>query len=146
MNWIPDPAPPIPRRPDDLTSSVAASPSSIPASAVNPPPSEAHPKLPGRSRRRRRRKKKAAAAANENSSPCTADNPTPPTLSANRNSARRASSKASQPMRSTPVEHSQSFTSPSLSQHPIPTANQNSGSTSRQDHSEISGLYKPAQT
>ena len=44
------------------------------------------------------------------------------------------------------MEHSQSFTSPSLSQHPIPTANQNSGSTSHQDHSEICGLYKPAQT
>ena len=49
-------------------------------------------------------------------------------------------------MRSTPVEHSQSFTSPSLSQHPIPTANQNSGSASRHDHSDIWGLYKPAQT
>ena len=50
-------------------------------------------------------------------------------------------------MRSTPVEHSlQSFTSPSLSQHPIPTANWNSEPTSRRDHSEIWGLYKPAQT
>ena len=43
MNWIIDPTPP--------------------ASAVNTPPSEARPKLPGRSRRRRRRKKKATAAA-----------------------------------------------------------------------------------
>ena len=126
MNWIVDPAPPT--------------------SAVNTPPSEAHPKLPGRSRRRRRRKKKAAAAANENSAPRTADVTTPAARSANRNSARWASSKARQPMRSTPVEHSQSFTSPSLSQHPIPTANQNSGSASCQDHSEIWGLYKPAQT
>ena len=45
VNWVPGPAPPIPRCPDDLTSSVAVSPSSIPASAVNTPPSEAHPKL-----------------------------------------------------------------------------------------------------
>ena len=127
MNWIVDPAPP--------------------ASAVNTLPSEAHPKLPGRSRRRRRRKKKAAAAANENSAPRTADHPTPPTLSANRNSARWASSKARQPgTRSTSVEHLQSFASSPMTQHPIPTANQNSGSTSRQDHSEIWGLYKPAQT
>ena len=44
--WIPDPAPPTPRRLDDLTSSVAASPSSVPASAVNTPPSEGHPRLP----------------------------------------------------------------------------------------------------
>ena len=110
------------------------------------PTSEAHPKLPGRSRQRRRRKKKAAAAANENSAPRTADRSTLPTLSANRNSAHWASSKARQPMRSTPVEHSQSFTSPLLSQHPIPPANQNSGSASRQDHSEIWGLYKLAQT
>ena len=74
------------------------------------PPSEAHPKLPGRSRRRRRRKKKATAAANKNSAPRTADRPTPPTLSANRNSARWASSRARQPgTRSTSVEHLQSF-------------------------------------
>ena len=109
-------------------------------------PSEAYPKFPGCSPRRRRRKKKAVAAANENSTPLTADRPTQPTLSANRNSGHWASSKARQPMRSTPVEHSQSFTSFSLSQHPIPTANQNSESASRQDHSKIWGLYKPAQT
>ena len=65
--WIPDPAPPTPRRPDDLTSSVAASPSSVPASAVNTPPSEAHPRLTRNLRPRRRRKRQPAAAANENS-------------------------------------------------------------------------------
>ena len=53
MNWIIDPTPP--------------------AYAVNTPPSEARPKLPGRSRRRRRRKKKATATANDNSAPRTAD-------------------------------------------------------------------------
>ena len=49
-------------------------------------------------------------------------------------------------MRSTPVEHPHSFTSSPLTQLPIPTANLNSEPTSRRDHSEIWGLYKPAQT
>ena len=49
-------------------------------------------------------------------------------------------------MRSTSVEHPQSFTSSPLTHLPIPTANQNSGTASFQDHSEIWGLYKPAQT
>ena len=49
-------------------------------------------------------------------------------------------------MRSTSVEHPHSFTSSPLTKLPIPTANQNSGSASRQDHSEIWGIYKPAQT
>ena len=44
------------------------------------------------------------------------------------------------------MEHPHSFTSSPLTQLPIPTANQNSGSASCQDHSEIWGLYKPAQT
>ena len=43
------------------------------------------------------------------------------------------------------MEHPQSFTSP-LSQLPIPAANQNAERVSRQDHSEILGLYKPAPT
>ena len=71
---------------------------------------------------------------------------------ANENSARW---RATQPrsaandlpgMKSTPVEHPHSFSSSPLTQLPIPTANQNSRSSSRQDHSEIWGLYKPAQT
>ena len=49
-------------------------------------------------------------------------------------------------MKSTSVEHPHSFTSSPLTQLPIPTANQNSKSSSRRDHSEIWGLYKPAQT
>ena len=67
MNWIIDPTPP--------------------ASAVNTPPSEARPKLPGRSRRRRRRKKKATAAANDNSVPRTADVTAPAERTANDNLA-----------------------------------------------------------
>ena len=137
----------MPRRPDDLTSSVAASPSSIPASAVNTPPSEAQPKLLGCSRRRRRRKKKAATAANENSAPRIADRPTPPMLSANRNSARWASSKARQPgTRSTSVEHLQSFASSPMIQHPISSGNENSDRAYRRDHPERRAVYKLAQT
>ena len=48
-------------------------------------------------------------------------------------------------MRSTPVEHPHSFTSSLLTQPPISAANLNSEISSRQDHSEIWGLYKPAQ-
>ena len=44
------------------------------------------------------------------------------------------------------MEHPHSFTSSPLTELPIPKANQNSGAASRQDHSEIWGLYKPAQT
>ena len=47
---------------------------------------------------------------------------------------------------STPVKHPHSFTSSPPSQLPIPAANQNLRSSSRQDHSEIWGFYKPAQT
>ena len=143
--WIPDPAPPTPRRPDDLTSSVAASPSSVPASAVNTPPSEAHPRLPRRLRPRRRRKRQPAAAANENSSRWASSVATRLRSTANRNSPIPGNQPGiGQPMRSTPVEHSQSFTSPSLSQHPIPAANRNSDRPSRLDHPEIRGVYKPA--
>ena len=118
--WIPDPALPTPRRPDDLTSSVAASPSSVPASAVNTPPSEAHPRLPRRLRPRRRRKRPPAAAANENSSRWASSIATRLRSTANRNSPIPGNQPGiGQPMRSTPVEHSQSFTSPSLSQHPF---------------------------
>ena len=47
--------------------------------------------------------------------------------------------------RSTSVEHPCSFTSSPLSQHPIPAASRNSDRPFCQDHSEIWGLYKPAQ-
>ena len=101
---------------------------------------------------RRRRRRKAARSANRNSASRQADLATPPTRSANENSAHW---RATQPrsatndlpgMRSTPVEHPHSFTSSPLTQLPIPTANQNSRSSSHQDHSVIWGLYKPAQT
>ena len=147
LNWVPDPTPPAPRRLDDLISPTAV--------AANPtPPSEAHPKLPGRSQRRRRRKKKAAAVANENAAPRAADLMTPPTRLTNSNSARW---KASQPgltanqlparlpgTRSTSVEHLQSFTSSPVTQHPLSATNENADRTYRRDHPEQRGVYKPA--
>ena len=142
LNWIPDPAPPAPLRLDDLASSAAA-----PATPM--PSSEAHPRLPGRSRRRRRRKKKTAATANENLAPRVADLATLPTLSANRNSACWASSVATRPRssangfpgiqpgtRSALEKHPQSFT--------IPAANRSSDRSFCLDLPGKRGVYKPA--
>ena len=58
----------------------------------------------------------------------------------------RSAASDRQEMRSTSVEHPHSFTSSPLIQLPIPTANQNSRSSSCQDHSEFWRLYKLAQT
>ena len=150
INWIPDPAPPAPRRLDDL-------PSSTSEPAIPKTPSEAHPRLPRRLRPRRRRKRRTAATANENSAPHAADLATPPTLSANRNSARWASCVVTQPRssandipgiqpgtRSALKKHPQSFTSSLLSQHPLSAANRNAERRSCLDHPEIQGVYKPA--
>ena len=151
LNWVVDPAPPASRQPMEETS-----PASTPAIFV--PPSEAPSQPPRGLRSRRRRRRKAARSANRNSASRQADPATPPTRPANENSPRWASSMATQPRsptrdltgsqletRSTPVKHPQSFTSSSLSQHPISAANRNGDRTSCQDHSEIWGLYKPAQ-
>ena len=132
--------------------------SPAPAPAVPTLRAEAHPRLPGRLQSRRRRRRKAAASANSNSASCQAALATLPTRPANDNSSRWASSVATQPRsmandlpgtqpgtRSTPVKHPCSFNSSPLSQPPIPAANQNAERASRQDHSEICGLYKPAQ-
>ena len=145
LNWIPDPAPPAPHRLDDL-----ASPTSEPA--IPTPTSEAHPRLPRCLRPRRRRKRRTAATANENSAPLSADLATPPTLSADRNSARWASRVATQPRssandlpgiqpgtRSALKKHPQSFTSSPLSQHPLSAANRNAERRSPLDHPEIRG-------
>ena len=116
------------------------------------PPSGAPSQPPRCLKSRRRRRRRAARSANRNSASCQADLATPPTRSANDNSARW---RATQPrsaandlprMKSTPVEHPHSFTSSLLPQPPNSTANQNSRIPSRQDYSEIWGLYKPAQT
>ena len=143
LNWVVDPAPPASRQPAEETS-----PASTPA--ILKLPSEAPSQPLRRLRSRRRRRRNAARSANRN----LADLATPPTRPANENSARWASSITIRPRSvandlpgtgSTPVKHPCSFTSSPLSQPPIPAANQNSGRSSRQDHSEIWGLYKPAQ-
>ena len=126
--------------------------SPAPTPAILMPSSGASSQPPRRQKSRRRRRRKAARAANKNSASRQADLATPSAWSANRNSAHwratqpRSASNDRPEMRSTSVEHPHSFTSSPLTQLPIPTANQNSGSASRQDHSEIWGLYKPAQT
>ena len=148
---VADPAPPASRCLDEMTPPA-------PAPAVPTSPTEVHPWLPGCMRSRRRRRRKAAASANMNSASRQADLATPPTQPANNNSSRWASSVATRPRstandlpgiqprtRSTSVEHLCSFTSSPLSQHPIPAANKNSDRPFCQDHSEIWGLYKPAQ-
>ena len=145
MNWVVVTAPPASRRP-----STEASPAPTPAILM--PPSGAPFQPPRCLRSRRRRRRKAARSANRNSASRQADLATPPTRPANDNSASWRATKSRSAandlpgMKNTPVEHPHSFTSSLLSQPPIPTANQNSRIPSRQDHSEIWGLYKPAQT
>ena len=125
LNWFVDPAPPASRQP-------AKEASPAPTPAILMPSSGAPSQPPRRLRSRRRRRRKAARLANRNSASRQADLTTPPTRPANENSARWASSRATQPrsaandlpeMKSTPVEHPHSFTSSPLSQLPIPTAN-----------------------
>ena len=144
MNWVVDPAPPASRQ------STEASPAPTPAILIPPSGSPSQP--PRRFKSRRRRRRKAAHSANRNSVSRQADLATPPMRPANDNSARwrathpRSAANDLPGMKSTPVEHPHSFTSSLLPQPPISTANQNSRIPSRQDHSEIWGLYKPAQT
>ena len=115
------------------------------------PSSGASSQPPRRQKSRRRGRRKGARSANHNSASRQADLTTLAEQTANENSACR---RATQPrstandlpeMKSTPVEHPHSFTSSLLTQPPISVANQNAGLTSHQDHSEIWGLYKPAQ-
>ena len=145
VNWVTDPAPPASRRP-----TIEVSPAPTPAILM--PSSGASSQPPRRQKSRRRRRRKAARSANHNSASRQADLATPAERTANDNSAHR---RATQPrstandlpgMKSTPVEHPHSFTSSLLTQPPISAANQNSGISSRQDRSEIWGVYKPAQT
>ena len=123
-------------------------------------PTEVHPWLPGRLRSRRRRRRKAHSNSASRQTALT----TPSTRPANENSSHLASSPAtrlrstanrnlptpgnqpgiSQPMRSTPVEHPQTFLRPQHSQFPNLRANEDAERRSRLDHPEIRGVYKPA--
>ena len=135
MNWINDPALPASRRP-----ATEAAPT--PASAILMPSPRAPSLLPRRQKSRRRRRRKAARPANQNAASRQADPATPD----ERSTQPRSTANDLPEMMSTPVEHPNSFTSSRLSQPPIPAANQNSGSSSCQDHSEFWGLYKLAQS
>ena len=145
VNWVVDPAPPASRRPISEASSAPTPALSMLSSGDVPQP-------PRRQKSRRRRRRKAARPANQHPVSRQADVTTPAEPTANSNSAHwratrpRSAANDRPEMRSTPVEHPRSFTSSPLTQLPIPTANQNSEPTSHQDHSEIWGLYKPAQT
>ena len=145
MNWVVDPAPPASRRPVLETSSA-------PTSAPSMPPSGDVPQPPRRQKSRRRRRRKAARPAHQLPASRQDDVTAPAEPTANDNSAHwratrpRSAANDRPEMRSTPVEHPRSFTSSLLSQLPIPAANQNAERSSRRDHSEIWGLYKPAQT
>ena len=141
MNWVVDPAPPASRRP---VLEASSAPTMLPSGDV--------PQPPRRQKSRRRRRRKAACPANQLPASRQNDVTAQAGPTANDNSARwratrpRSASTDRPEMRSTPVKHPHSFTSPPLSQLSIPAANQNAERVSRRDHSEIWGLYKPAQT
>ena len=116
------------------------------------PPSGDTPQPPRCQKSRRRKRRKAVCPANQLPASHQADVTTLAELIANSNSAHwratrtRSAANDRPERRSTPLKHPHSFTSSPLTKLPIPTANQNSEPTSRRDHSEIWGLYKPAQT
>ena len=145
VNWVIDPAPPASCR-------LVLEASSAPMPAHSMPPSGDVSQPPRCQKSRRRRRRKAARPASQLPPSRQADVMAQADPTANYNSARwratRPRSAASDwpEMRSTPVKYPHSFTSSSLSQLPIPAANQNAERASRQDHSEILGLYKPAPT
>ena len=142
MNGVVDPAPPASRRP-------VLEASSTPTPTLLMPPSRDLPQPLRRQKSRRRRRRKAARTANQLPASPQADVTARAWRTANDNSAHwratrpRSMANDRPEMRSTPVKHPRSFTSSPLSQLPIPAANQNSEPTSRWDHSEIWGLYKP---
>ena len=126
MYWIHDPAPPTFRRP-------AMESADTPAPAILKESPGAPSTQPKHKKSRRRRRRKAACATNENA--------------AFRSATRPSSAANDLPeMMSTPVYQHPSFHSSRVSQPPIPATNENAGSSSRLDHPEFSGLYKPAQT
>ena len=95
-------------------------------------------------RPRQRRKMQPVATANENSSRLASSTAALPRSTANRNSPIPGNQPGiSQPMRSTPVEHPQTFLRPQHSQFPNLTTNENAERQSRLDHPEIRGVYKP---
>ena len=144
MNWIYNPAPPVPRRATVQSSDTQVSAIAIRTSS-GAPLALSHPK---KSRRRRRRRNRSSA--NENSAPRSATLMTPDERWANKNSAfQRATqhqSEASDPtqMMNTPVYQEQSFHSSHLPPPPVPATNRNSAFQFGLERCEFPGLYKPA--
>ena len=132
VNWVIDPAPPASR----LSVSEA---SSAPAPGLSMPPSGDAPQPPRRQKSRRRRRRKAARPANQLPASRQADVTTQAERAPNSNSAHwratrpRSAANDCPEMRSTPVKHPHNFTPSPLTRLPIPTTNQNSEPTSRQD-------------
>ena len=122
--------------------------SPAPAPTVPTPPAEVHPRLPGRLRSRRWRKRKAAASANENSSRLASRPATRPRSTANKKLPIPGNQPGiSQPMRSTPVKHPQTFLRPQHSQFPNLRANENAERRFHLDHPEIRGyINRPGMT
>ena len=172
MNWIYDPAPPMPRRATVDYSDTPVQSSDTPvqsrdthvnsrdppvltsdtqASAIDTSASSGAPlALPHPKKSRRRRRRRNRHSANENSAPRSAAPVTPDKRWANRNSAsQRATqhqSAASDPtqMMSTPVYKGQSIHSSHLTQPPVPVANRNAAFQFGLDRCKFPGLYKPA--
>ena len=143
MYWVHDPAPPTSRRP-------AMEFADTPAPAIAKESPGAPSTQPKHKKSRRRRRRKATRTANQNAVLCSADPVTPVERWTNDNSA---SQRATRPksaandlleMKSTPVEHLQSFHSSHLTQPPVPATNENSERSFGLDRCEFSGLYKPA--
>ena len=144
MYWIHDPAPPTSRRPN-----LEFADTPVPAIAKEFP--GALSTQPKHKKSRRRRRSKATRTANQNAVRRSAAPVTPDDRWTNDNSA---SQRATRPqsaannlpkMRTTPVEHHESFHSSHLTQPPIPAANENSELPFGLDCCEFSGLYKLAQ-
>ena len=145
MYWVHDPAPPASRSP---ILEFADTPT--PAIAKEFP--RALSTRPKHKKSQRRRRRKATRTANQNAACRSAAPVIPDDHLTNDNSA---SQRATRPksaandlpeIRSTPVEHLQSFHSSHLTQPPIPATNENSERSFGLDRCEFSGLYKPTQT
>ena len=144
MYWIHDPAPPTSRRP-------ILEFADTPAPAIVKESPGALSTQPKHKKSRRRRRRKATRTANQNAAHRSAGPVTPDDRWTNDNSA---SQRVTRPksaandlpkMRSTTVEHLQSFNSSHLTQPAIPATNENSEHSFGLDCCEFSGLYKPAQ-
>ena len=158
MNWVYDPAPPVPRRATVHSSNTPVHSRDTPvltsdtqASAIATRTSSGAPltsPLPRKCRQRRRRR--ARRSANRNSAPHSAAPVTPDERWANQNSGfqrvtqHQPEASDPTPMKSAAVYKDQSIHSHPFTQPPISATNRNSAFTFGLERCEIPGLYKPA--